>query len=274
MSDIIQNVKGTNVQQTTNTKTKTSNKTTGSNELGKDAFLQLLVTQMKYQDPLNPSTDTQYIAQLATFSQLEQMQNLGTTATNSQAFSLVGKNVIMKTQTDTGNINYINGTVDYVSMQNGKAELSINGSLYPIDQLDSVIDDTFVTKQGLPGIKDSIKLEYDGTDPKDATFNVNLGSGDTVADNVAVLIDNTLISSDKVKVSGNKVTIDKSAFAGYKDGSYKMTVVFNDPLYTTVSDKITLNIKNSGVPSDGSDGSDNSGSTDNNGGTDTTGTQA
>lgn len=37
-----------------------------------DAFLQLLVTQMKHQDPLEPMSDTEYVAQLATFSNVEQ----------------------------------------------------------------------------------------------------------------------------------------------------------------------------------------------------------
>ena len=87
MSDIVQIVKDGVVQQNSNSSTK---KSSGSN-LDKDAFLQLLTTQMKYQDPLNPSSNTEYVAQLATFSQLEQIQNLSTTTANSQAFSLVGK---------------------------------------------------------------------------------------------------------------------------------------------------------------------------------------
>ena len=44
--------------------------------LGKDAFLQLLVTQMQYQDPLNPQDNGEYLAQLAQFSALEQMTNV------------------------------------------------------------------------------------------------------------------------------------------------------------------------------------------------------
>ena len=49
---------------------------TSNSSLDKDAFLQLLVAQMKYQDPLEPTSNTEYISQLATFSELEEMQNL------------------------------------------------------------------------------------------------------------------------------------------------------------------------------------------------------
>lgn len=46
------------------------------NSLDKDAFLKLLVTQLANQNPLNPVEDKEFIAQLAQFSALEQMQNL------------------------------------------------------------------------------------------------------------------------------------------------------------------------------------------------------
>nr|WP_106784202.1 flagellar hook assembly protein FlgD [Lysinibacillus timonensis] len=55
---------------------KTTVKETGNSSLGKDAFLQLLVTQLQHQDPTAPMDNTEYIAQLAQFSSLEQMQNM------------------------------------------------------------------------------------------------------------------------------------------------------------------------------------------------------
>ncbi len=78
---------------------------TNSNELDKDAFLQLLVTQLSFQNPLEPIENTEFIAQLAQFSSLEQMQNIAqamglltlsqTAATNSSMVNLIGKRVIV-----------------------------------------------------------------------------------------------------------------------------------------------------------------------------------
>lgn len=53
-----------------------ADKTTKNDALGKDAFLKLLITQLQHQDPLNPLDDKEFIAQLAQFSGLEQMNNI------------------------------------------------------------------------------------------------------------------------------------------------------------------------------------------------------
>ena len=122
-----------------NSTSKTSN-----SSLDKDAFLQLLVAQMKYRDPLEPTSNTEYISQLATFSELEEMQNLTSGMTLQRASSLVGQYVFMKVSDSTGNTSYPEGYVDYVVYENNKAYLSINETLYSIDDLDTVADSTYM----------------------------------------------------------------------------------------------------------------------------------
>lgn len=276
MSDIVQPIKDGKVLETTTSSSSTSKtKESSGNNLGKDAFLKLLVTQMQYQDPLNPSSNTEYVAQLATYSQLEELKNLGTTSTNSQAFGLVGKNVVIKTENTAGKSTYISGSVDFVNMSGGEAKISINGSLYSIDKLDSIIDDTYLKEKGLPSVSQATALKYDAANPKDQTFEVSLGSGDTVADDVAVAIDGNVIDTKLVNVKNGKVTIDKSAFAKLKNGTYKLTVAFNDSLYTTIKDKVTAQISNSTVTdttssTDTTNNTDTTNSTDKSGNKDTT----
>ncbi|MFJ7939956.1 flagellar hook assembly protein FlgD [Peribacillus sp. NPDC096622] len=57
-------------------KSQTENRKTGD-ALGKDDFLKLLLTQLQNQDPSSPMDNTEFIAQMATFSSLEQMMNMG-----------------------------------------------------------------------------------------------------------------------------------------------------------------------------------------------------
>lgn len=247
MSDLVQQVKDGKAVDSAKSSSESSTKTKAKNNgMDKDAFLKLLVTQMKYQDPLNPSSDTEYVAQLATFSQLEQLQNLSTASSTSQAFSLAGKTVDVTTETATGDKSTITGKVDYITMADGKAQLSINGSLYSVDQLANVYDSTYVTKQGLPSVTKTA-LKYDAVNPKEQNLTVTLGSGDTVADEVAIAVNGNVIDSSLVKLSGNKVTIDKSAFAKLQNGTYKVNMVFNDSLYTAVKDKVTVEVTNSTV---------------------------
>jgi len=112
-----------------------------ASSLDKDAFLQLLVAQMKYQDPLEPTDNTEYISQLATFSELEEMQNLSATASLQRASGLVGQEVVCKvTNSTTGGTEYVQGLVDYVVYENNKAYVSIDEALYSVDDVYQVID--------------------------------------------------------------------------------------------------------------------------------------
>ena len=69
--------------------TSTTSKSDTSNDLGYDQFLQLLCAEMQYQDPLEPTSNTEYVAQLATFSQMEATLGMQSTIESSNANALV-----------------------------------------------------------------------------------------------------------------------------------------------------------------------------------------
>ncbi len=123
-----------------------SSNTTASSgsSLDKDAFLQLLVTQMRYQDPLEPTDNTEYMSQLAQFSQLEAVNNLSTSFSTSQALGLVGQYVILNTTTASGNLKQVAGLVQYVTVSNNQALLCVNDEYYTMDEFDSVVDWDYV----------------------------------------------------------------------------------------------------------------------------------
>ncbi len=128
------------------TETYQKENTKGTTALGKDAFLQLLVTQLQHQDPLAPQDNSEFVAQLAQFSSLEELQNLTSSMNNSQALNLVGKYVIVEVGKSEGlsQTTTVSGYVDYVQMVDGKAMLSIEDKLYKYDDLDSVADDYYI----------------------------------------------------------------------------------------------------------------------------------
>ena len=85
--------------------------------MGKDDFLTLLVAQLQNQDPLNPSESTEFTAQLAQFSSLEQLQNVNDTLGNFEVYQSTLNNIqssgfIGKTVTAAG---------DSLTVQNGEA---------------------------------------------------------------------------------------------------------------------------------------------------------
>ena len=133
------------IQDTSSANSLSTQKEKSNNSLDKDAFLSLLVAEMQYQDPLEPTTNTEYISQFATFSQLEATQNLDATNTKQMANDLIGKQVILKvTSTSTGETTYQSGRVDYVYVENGKSYLSVGNELYSIDDLDTVVDEQYL----------------------------------------------------------------------------------------------------------------------------------
>lgn len=117
-----------------------SKKEQTSTDLDKDAFLQLLVTQMRYQDPLNPGDSTEYMSQLAQYSSLEATMNISDAVEKANSLNLVGEYVIMNTKDSAGNPQMVSGLVEYATVKNGEVLVSINDTYYPASDLDSVVD--------------------------------------------------------------------------------------------------------------------------------------
>lgn len=242
------------------TKTEDTQKTQkkSGSELGKDDFLKLLVTQMQYQDPLNPQSDTDFIAQLAQFSSLEQMQNMSSTATNSQAFSLVGKEVIVETTNSKEETSQIQGTVDYVSVRNGKAYLSINDNLYSIDDLVTVMDSYYVIQNYIPSVEESTQT-FDKKNPANLSFKIDLGKNGYEANSVVVGINGVPIPKDKMSYENGVLTISGDAFADLETGSYNLLFAFDDVLSTQIGDKVKVNVVDGDSTSEDESGTDTEG---------------
>ena len=96
---------------------------TNATVMGKDDFLSLLVAQLQNQDPLNPSDSTEFTAQLAQFSSLEQLQNINDTLAGFEVYQSTLNNIqssgfIGKTVTASGDtLSVTNGMTDPISVE-------------------------------------------------------------------------------------------------------------------------------------------------------------
>jgi flagellar basal-body rod modification protein FlgD len=141
------------------------------NDLGKDDFLKLMLTELKYQDPMNTKNDKDFIAQLAQFSSLEQTtklaDNMGATMQFqqlSQVSGLVGMPVEVN---DFVNGKYRIGLIEEARMVDGKVKVKLTGN-------DTMYDPTEIRSVIHPG-----KVEPAGN-------TTNSGTSGTAADNSTV----------------------------------------------------------------------------------------
>jgi len=136
--------------QSSSTNTNLSQVT--NNQLGKDQFLQLLVTELKYQDPLKPLDDKEFIAQLAQFSSLEQLtqlnenilqaqqslldelhrlSNTNNTISLSEYANLIGKEVTWIDEES----NHQTGLVNSIVQKNGLVYIKVNDKEISSEQI-------------------------------------------------------------------------------------------------------------------------------------------
>lgn len=119
-----------------------------STEYNQDMFLQLLVAEMQYQDPLQPTDNSQYVAQLASFTQIEAIQSVQSGMENIEGNSLVGNYVSLNV-----NGKEISGIVDFVSKDDEKGLMvSVDGELYEKSKITSVVDGDYYMSKYVAGL--------------------------------------------------------------------------------------------------------------------------
>ena len=126
--------------------------TAGNKQLDKNAFMKLLVSQLQHQDPMSPVANEDFVAQLATFSSLEQLEGLNQNMVASialnqsnallaqltQSSALIGKSV--QWQDYTTGVEH-DGTVESVKIVDGLAVLRIDGEDVPLASVTEVQGD-------------------------------------------------------------------------------------------------------------------------------------
>ncbi len=110
-----------------------------SNELGRDDFLRILITQLRHQDPTDPMDDKEFVAQMAQFSSLEQMTNLASDFTElasvlraGQAENVLGRTVQVRTGDEA-----VRGRVEAVT-RGENPQVRVDGQYYDYNDITSV----------------------------------------------------------------------------------------------------------------------------------------
>ncbi len=113
-----------------------------TNQLGQDAFIKLLTAQLQFQDPSQPVQGTEFLTELAQFSQVQGLTQLNTTFSQllqlqqlSQGAQLIGRTV---EYVQAGAAGTQKGVVQEVTLQNGSAQLMVNGTAVDFSQLRGV----------------------------------------------------------------------------------------------------------------------------------------
>ncbi|HBU75112.1 MAG TPA: hypothetical protein DEB38_02455 [Acidimicrobiaceae bacterium] len=169
-----------------------------SDALGQDTFLQLLVTQLKYQDPLNPMDSAQSLLQTAQFTMVDKLNVIADAVTGQQQFgqlsavgSIVGKEAVYVDALG----NQMTGMISSAKITEGGALLVIDGAEVSIDRVISYSGEKVATNK-IPDVPadvagmsrsemltgtDPVYVPYDG--PRDFTVrNVLSDSGELVSD--------------------------------------------------------------------------------------------
>lgn len=140
-----------------------------------ETFLSLLVAEMTNQDPLEPTSNTEFITQMAQFTQLQYSQDASTYSMANYASSLVGKNAT-GTKMDGGNLVTKTGTVESVTKNGDKYTVTIDGTAFDLSAVSAIsaanssgittggaLGDQISRASMMVGMQATVSVDKDGT---------------------------------------------------------------------------------------------------------------
>jgi flagellar basal-body rod modification protein FlgD len=115
------------------------------NTLGKQDFINILLTQLQNQDPTEPMDNAEMILQLSQFSSLETLQSMASSYQNSQAYSMIGKGIVgfIKNES-TGYTTDVVGTVDSAGVEAGKPYVKVGSTTVWLENVLQVFDNSII----------------------------------------------------------------------------------------------------------------------------------
>jgi len=194
-----------------------------SQELDGDAFLMLMLEQLKHQDPMNPMDNTEMLAQQAQFTQIQELQKMNeainTNNTIQQANSLVGKTVQVVDPNNTSRL--ITGLVTSANFAGDTVTVTVNGTEYPLGLVTAVTDGASATPNNMlepkklselsnvPGITDGfITLTTQDDSYRRKNTEIKISGSMTVKE----LMDEFKKAGVEVSLSNGIITIDKGNY--------------------------------------------------------------
>ena len=191
-----------NSQSSSSTDSTATTKKTSDN-LGKDDFLKLLITQLQYQDPMDPMEDKDFIAQMAQFTSLEQMQNMNSSMQMTQASSMIGSKVFW---TDSATAKEMSGVVSSVRVVSGEPKLVIGNTSIELSKVTAVEAQTQTTNHASTRVAEALVeantmlgMKVTWTDSTTAKQMSGIVVGAKVVDGEAkLLVGDTYIDMNKV----------------------------------------------------------------------------
>ncbi len=220
----------TNMQNATAYNKAQEQKASGaSQELDQDAFLMLMIEQLKNQDPMNPMDNSEMLAQQAQFTQISELQKLNSALNSNnmiqQANSLVGKTVQIVDPNNTSRL--ITGVVTSANFTSDSATVTVNGVEYPLGLVAAVTDGASPTDNETLGNKKLGDLNNASVKEGYVTLTMQDTSGKKT--NVAINITKDMTVNDflkKIEEAGLKTSIENGIITIEK-GGYKQISMSN-----------------------------------------------